>query len=111
MVLAAQVAATLEFPPCSTNLNGTFDESTQDEVECFQAARNLQVDGVVGNQTWGAMQNRLSWLGTIGNWSYWTTGACTDTSCANFRKWVPSKVWYVRVFGTWQQMDTGVDTQ
>jgi hypothetical protein len=111
MVLAAQVAATLESPPCFTNLNGNFDESTQDEVMCFQSAKNLQPDGIVGPLTWGAMQNRLSFIGTIGDWSYWTSDGCSDTSCANFRKWIPSGVWYVRVFGSWQKIDFNADTQ
>ena len=111
MVLAAQVAATLESPPCNTNLDGNFSEDTQDEVECFQTAKNLQVDGQVGMQTWTAMQNRLSWIDTDGDWSYWTTDGCSDPSCANFRKFVPTQVWYVRVFGFWQQVNDNVDTQ
>jgi hypothetical protein len=33
---------------------GSFDAKTQEAVKAFQQANNLKVDGVVGQQTWGA---------------------------------------------------------
>ncbi len=37
------------------NCNGHFDQKTEEAVRAFQEARGLKVDGVVGQQTWGAM--------------------------------------------------------
>ena len=111
MVVAIQLAATLESPPCFPNVNGTFDENTTDEVVCFQNAMGLSPDGIVGPLTWEALQDELFHVDTDGNWSYWSyTGFCDSTSCAAFRQWVPSGIWYVK-FNTFEQMNENTDTQ
>lgn len=35
-------------------ISGTFDQKTMDAVKSYQAAKGLQVDGLVGQQTWGS---------------------------------------------------------
>jgi len=110
-VVAIQVTATLESPPCNTNIDGDFGDNTEAEVVCFQRASSLSTtNGTVNSETWGALQNELRWEGRIGDWSYWTNVAgCSDTSCSNFRKWVPTEIWYVGTLG-WEQMNSD-DTQ
>ena len=39
----------------SPQINGTFDEATENAVRAFQEVSGLSVDGVVGDNTWNAM--------------------------------------------------------
>ncbi len=44
-----------ELPPIG--ITGTFDEATRDAVYSFQAYAGLPVDGVIGRDTWNALQD------------------------------------------------------
>jgi hypothetical protein len=35
-------------------VNGVFDQTTHDDTETYQSDNGLEIDGVVGNQTWGS---------------------------------------------------------
>src|SRR5712691_6674589 len=46
---------------CATiYVDGDFGPATFNAVECFQTYKNIHVDGIVGSQTWGALQGLLS---------------------------------------------------
>jgi hypothetical protein len=44
--------------------NGHFDAKTEEAVKAFQKERGLQIDGVVGQQTWGALNGQKFEPGT-----------------------------------------------
>lgn len=53
---------------CTTHgIDGDFGANTKAGVECFQTKKHLGVDGIVGPQTWGAMENVLQCVGDFPN--------------------------------------------
>ncbi len=49
--------------PCPPDADGLFGPGTAAAVEAFQHRRGLRVDGVCGQQTWGALVEAGFWLG------------------------------------------------
>ena len=59
-VVAIQTVITYSGTGCTTNgIDGSFGSNTLAGVECFQHAKGISVDGIVGPITWGKLQNTL----------------------------------------------------
>src|ERR1700722_19609200 len=59
------------YPTCDPNTeSGRFGTATVDAVDCFQSHTGLQVDGIVGPDTWGKMQSFLQQQECDGLWCY-----------------------------------------
>ena len=43
----------------SDNITGTFDYPTEHAVKTFQADKGLLIDGIVGPETWAAIENAV----------------------------------------------------
>jgi peptidoglycan hydrolase-like protein with peptidoglycan-binding domain len=58
--VAIQTIVTYSHTGCTTKgIDGDFGKNTVAGVKCFQKAKKIGVDGIVGPQTWGAMENTL----------------------------------------------------
>ena len=68
--------------------DGDFGPNTFNAVECFQRAKHLGIDGIVGQQTWGALQSTLFMNNTTGGWTYYDNG--------DFRKSTSTGLWEVQ---------------
>lgn len=63
--VAIQTVITFSGTGCTTNgIDGDFGQNTFNGVECFQRAKRIGVDGIVGPQTWGALENVLICAGS-----------------------------------------------
>ncbi len=58
-----------------SNIDGIFGPKTKQAVMAFQRAAHIQVDGIVGQQTYGALATRLSGRGTTS--APTSSGGCT----------------------------------
>ncbi|BCL78999.1 peptidoglycan-binding protein [Ktedonobacteria bacterium brp13] len=78
---------------CSTGtLDGNFGTNTYNGVVCFQHAKSISADGIVGPQTWGAMYNMLQYNGTAYGWAYYHM---LSSSNGVFAKNTSTGVWWV----------------
>lgn len=69
------------------NIDGNFGPNTLNAVKCFQKAKNLAPDGVVGPLTWGKLQSTLFSNGTSNGWTTYDDG--------DFRQSTSTGVWQV----------------
>lgn len=64
-VVAIQTVVTYSNTRCSTKgIDGDFGANTVAGVKCFQRAKGLSQDGIVGPKTWGKMESILRCTGT-----------------------------------------------
>lgn len=65
---AIQYVVTYSGTGCTTHgIDGDFGPNTFAGVECFQRAKRIGIDGIVGPQTWGTMENTLDCVGSSPN--------------------------------------------
>jgi hypothetical protein len=91
--------------PDIRNVDGRFGPMTFLGVECFQSFFHLHRDGIVGPQTWGALQHALFRCSASGGWQYWSPiSACAAT----LADWINTGVWHFLspISRTWHRMDT-----
>ncbi len=100
-VYAIQEAINTSSAGCSTGVDGNFGPGTLAVVKCFQSSRGLTNDGIVGPNTWGALQGVLRSSSTSGGWHYYTEQA---SSTKLFRESTSNSVWNVLVGSTWCEM-------
>lgn len=66
--VAIQYVVTFSGTGCTTQgIDGDFGQNTFNGIECFQRAKHIGVDGIVGPQTWGTMENVLQCVGDFPN--------------------------------------------
>ncbi|HEY7414313.1 MAG TPA: peptidoglycan-binding domain-containing protein [Ktedonobacteraceae bacterium] len=66
--VAIQYVVTYSGTGCTTHgIDGDFGPNTFAGVECFQRAKHIGIDGIVGPQTWGTMENVLVCVGDFPN--------------------------------------------
>jgi peptidoglycan hydrolase-like protein with peptidoglycan-binding domain len=75
--------------------DGDFGPATKAVVECFQGTVFLTQDGIVGPETWAALQGQLAAIGDQGNWANYSSFG--PGGFVNFRRWIPSGIWYVKL--------------
>lgn len=84
------------------SVDGSFGPKTFAAVKCFQTAKKIGVDGIVGPQTWQTL------LESIGNYYYLSGGyyyySRTASGPWNFKVNSTSNIWYVYV-GHWCEMN------
>ena len=85
--------------PCNPgNADGDFGPQTLAAVKCFQKWSGFplnQQDGIVGPQTWGALQHTLTNVGSYMGWTYWVT----QFNGQIFRESDADREWQVFVYG------------
>lgn len=94
--------------PDGVTVDGQFGPKTFNGVECFQDLNDLQVDGIVGPHTWGALQSALTRCSAADGWQYWSAlPSCSGSE--NIRDWINTKKWYLLspISHTWQRINTG----
>lgn len=92
-VLAIQEVIDDSLGGCYTAIDGHFGPNTFATVECFQRYHHLSVDGIVGPQTWNALQQQLVRLPSGGGWlSYNTVFA---NGLTGYEENADSGVWYL----------------
>ena len=100
--------ATTGFSACNPGtIDGDFGTNTFNAVECFQRHHSLQVDGVVGTDTWHSLMAQIGEDTTNCNRSTWCNYNFSPF-VDQFRMWVPTTTWYVvGLSGKFVQMNTG----
>jgi peptidoglycan hydrolase-like protein with peptidoglycan-binding domain len=88
------------------SIGGIFGANTEAAVKCMQHKANIPQDGVVGPQTWRAINAQTGECRQDGNWFYvYSLGSGTACPC---RQWVLSGQWYViGLHGTYVQIGFG----
>lgn len=80
---------------CFTLIDGNFGSDTLAAVKCFQRAKGLSVDGVVGSATWGKLRDVLTFDHLNAGWDYYHSQLFPART--NWRKFDSSGVWYVQI--------------
>jgi peptidoglycan hydrolase-like protein with peptidoglycan-binding domain len=90
---------------CSATEDGDFAQNTFNAVECFQGARRLGVDGIVGSQTWGSMYNQLKKSSCDSSFCYYYGPATGSTT--NYARNISTGVWWIWSFphSRWCEMN------
>jgi putative peptidoglycan binding protein len=66
--VAIQIVVTDSGTGCTTKgIDGDFGPNTLAGVKCFQSKKHIGVDGMVGPQTWGTMEDVLECVGDVAN--------------------------------------------
>ena len=80
---------------CFASVDGNFGSSTFTAVKCFQTAKGISPDGIVGPVTWGKLQDVLTFDHSNAGWDYYHSQLFPTLT--DWRKFDSSGVWYVHV--------------
>jgi hypothetical protein len=98
--------------PDGVNVDGIFGPHTLKGVECFQRFNHLKVDGIVGPQTWHALQSALYKCHKAGGFQFYSPFyPCPGISGHQdpIREYIATKVWWILspIHGYWRRINTG----
>ena len=88
-----------------TFVDGTFGSGTKAAVICLQNDLSIPADGIVGPQTWTAMQKGLTRLSNHGGFTYYTSLPC-GCGGGNYRRTDDTGNWWTDANLTWVHMDS-----